>query len=1542
MLITLVCKEKLHSINIPDKCNGKYWFTDNDRSISENRLLSVEADEDRNRWVIKSTLTVTLYDKNQRETDEVELHTGDLYFVRFGARKDNSGVIFVEDSEDESIIYTKFMVKRDGEIRIGRSDKSNQIVINNPIVSASHGILTLDKGAWKIVENIDTNGIYVNGKRVVGNQLLRYGDVIYIFGVKIIVEAGFIAINNPNESVRLDSNIFELCSVDDYVDNSKLTEKKENYYFRSPRFIRSITPLELKVDMPPQQEKSDDVPIVLTLAPSMVMGVASFSMGIFTLVNTVNSGGNIMNSVPTLIMSISMLIGMIVFPFIMKKRESKIKVKKEKLRKEKYLKYLENLKNEVRRHKKYQEEILKENNPPILDKIRQENFWSAGLWGKNSEQSDYLYVRLGSGNALMQENISFPEERFALDDDEMRSELFAFQAKEKLLLDVPVGIDLKNELCVGIAGDNKSIINALNNIIMQIALLHGYDEVKLVCICEEKDFKQIEYVKDLWHVWDNRGIDRFIACNEDEARELSVMMNKIIQKRRESDISKEPYYIVLAASRYLSNYAKFLKEIDYEKDERFRVIYCYDDEKELPRECDTVVKLDVSHGLMYGRNTENYNGINFVWDRVGSKECIKAARKMAKVRLDISDGNYNMPKVLSFMEMYEVGKAEHLNIMHRWISNNPVASLKAPVGVDANGDLLYLDLHEKFHGPHGLIAGMTGSGKSEFIITYILSLAVNYHPDDVAFVLIDYKGGGLAAAFDNPSFRLPHLAGTITNLNAGATYRCILAINSELKRRQKMFNDVKQKCNESTMDIYKYQKMYRSGLVDEPMPHLFIISDEFAELKSQQSDFMSELISIARIGRSLGVHLILATQKPSGVVDDQIWANSRFKVCLKVQDKSDSMEMLKRPDAAELSDIGRFYLQVGYNELFMLGQSAWCGANYFDMDSYVKNEDKDIEVIDRLGNVYDRIKYDEESVSKNSGEQIVRILQYIAALAEAEEIHERQLWLPELPEKIYLDEIMNKYEMVDIGRLIAVAGELDNPYDQTQSLLTINFEEEGNAIVYGNSGSGVGLFVETALFSMCSLYSPREFNAYVLDFENETLKIFSKLPQVADVVTEEDDEKVDNLFTMLRRKIKKRKELLADYGGDINKYNEENQEKLVKIVVIIHNYSYFIECYEKYEETNITLTRDCTKYGIYYLITANSSSEVRYRTTQNFSRQFVLKLNDIMDYTAILGSIGGMMPEKYYGRGIIKDKEVYSFQTAHIIRNEDNFGAYIEKFAEETVKKYEGYKAKPLPYMPKFITAEELLENSKPQLNMFYVGMDYNDYSKVTINLKNNYVMGIFSEKEKNNTGFVAELIKECMITDNLKTIVFNGTDSLEKRLLNCSEEYCDVENTSIEFVKKDKENTEMRLKELYNIALSRNNEYQFDNENIGIDMSPMLCIFNNFSEIKSTVGNDTYKNVDAMLRVASDFWNIIFVVVDFGGGVTNCCCTTWYAEKIVNNCIWIGSKVRDFKGKENIIDDKSLKNELPSNSGYLFRNGKYRMIKLIAQDIPEGGDDDE
>ena len=173
--------------------------------------------------------------------------------------------------------------------------------------------------------------------------------------------------------------------------------------------------------------------------------------------------------------------------------------------------------------------------------------------------------------------------------------------------------------------------------------------------------------------------------------------------------------------------------------------------------------------------------------------------------------------------------------------------------------MVYLDLHEKYHGPHGLVAGTTGSGKSEILQTYILGAATLFHPYEIGFVIIDFKGGGMVNQFKG----LPHLIGAITNIDGKAIERSLKSIKAELLKRQTLFAEA------DVNHIDKYIKAYKEGKVKTALPHLVIIVDEFAELKAEQPEFMKELISAARIGRSLGVHLILATQKPAGQVNDQ-------------------------------------------------------------------------------------------------------------------------------------------------------------------------------------------------------------------------------------------------------------------------------------------------------------------------------------------------------------------------------------------------------------------------------------------------------------------------------------------------------------------------------------------------------------------------------------------------------------------------------------------------------------------------------------------------
>ena len=905
MIVTLLRHEGMRSVSLPEQIKGQYWIKDLALSGDESDFMCVEAIN--NQWIVKSNNKAFLIGKNKEKVKEAVLLPFNLY-AGYHKKTEEPFYLFVEPVTEDRKTYTKYLIASVNEISIGRKPE-NLICFKNHTVSSEHAKLISQGDGWKIIDLDSTNGTFINGYRIKGECELNPGDMIYIMGMKIIIGKGFISINNPDGLVSLAQGIFTPYVPQMMSNEISDDEYEDDFFYRSPRFKRDFSTKEIDIDSPPATQSGNETPVILAIGPSITMGLTSV-ISAFYAVSSAMESGRIESAIPSIAMSGSMFIGTVLWPIISRRYEKKRRLERESLRQFRYKNYLESISAEITKEKDRQKEILNENylsvdqcKDIILNK-------KSMLWEREFGQNDFLKLRIGVGSKKAAINYNYSGRRFVMSDDNLQEEMLALCEKPCLIDNVPIEISLFDDYISGVVGDNDKVFNFAKGIILQLSTYYSYDEFKLVFLINDKQLKKMNTIKWIPHVWsDDRSI-RFIATDTSEMKDISLCLENELKKRQNSDEKnrkRETYYLVLAFDRNLALKSDVVKMIlSQDENLNFGMICFYDSVKDLPKECSTVVELKNNSGYIYNKLDMTGEKVIFNPDIFVVDDLKKVNISLANTILDNKIQSYNLPKVLTFLEMYGVGKVEHLNALTRWKENNPVESLGVPVGVDVFGDIFTLDLHEKYQGPHGLIAGMTGSGKSEFIMTFILSLSLNYHPYEVAFILIDYKGGGMAKAFE----KLPHTAGIITNLDGSAVNRSLASIESELSRRQELFLQLASKLGESNIDIYKYQKLYRDGVVDEPLQHLFIISDEFAELKSQRPEFMSQLISAARIGRSLGVHLILATQKPSGVVDDQIWSNSKFKVCLKVQDRSDSMEMIKRPDAAELSDTGRFYLPI--------------------------------------------------------------------------------------------------------------------------------------------------------------------------------------------------------------------------------------------------------------------------------------------------------------------------------------------------------------------------------------------------------------------------------------------------------------------------------------------------------------------------------------------------------------------------------------------------------------------------------------------------------
>lgn len=1497
MIVCLLKNDYISSVELPTKVQGQFWLKDQSTYEQEN-VIAIEGIG--NEWILKGNNKARFED----DSEQIVLQRGIIYRLK----DENQAYIYIY-IEDEYIdsYFLKYRLKfSEGIITVGRKSE-NTIRVNNQAISSNHLRIIYKDKRWHLIDNNSTNGTFVNYSKVKECDL-KIGDMIYILGLKIIIGDGFISINK-SPVVSLDDSDFELMKFDSYSSKDEQELKPIEYFYRSPRVKKDIQTKKMEFDSPPDDQVGEEMPIMLVIGPSMTMGMASLSTGIFAVSNAMSTG-NISSALPSIVMSFSMLLGTVMWPILTKRYEKKRKKAKEEKRQIKYGYYLDQREKEIVQCANEQIKIWNENFPNIDECLQRIEVQDATLFERNSLHNDFLDLRVGLGKRKVDINLQYAKKGFTLIEDSLKERLYSICEREKVIDNVPITVSLLKQYILGVVGDDETLSRFIDNLLVQLFSFYGYDDVKLVFIYDENNH-DYDCVKWLPYVFDNKREIRFIARNTGELKELSSYFEGIVNQRKslnEQEIDDQmPYYVVVNLSKKIGANADFIKSISkLKKNIHFSIIHLCNNLIELPSDCKTVIEVNGRTGNYYDLSDMTGNKVYFVPDQniVNREELCK---RLANINLDISDSSNLLPNMVTFLQMYNVGKVEHLNALNRWKENDPTVSLEAPIGVNNLGELFNLDLHEKYHGPHGLVAGMTGSGKSEFIMTYILSLAINYHPYEVAFILIDYKGGGMAKAFE----KLPHTAGIITNLDGASVNRSLVSIQSELKRRQNIFAETSRRLNVSNIDIYKYQSLYRQHKVQEPLQHLFIISDEFAELKTQQPEFMEQLVSAARIGRSLGVHLILATQKPSGVVDDQIWSNSRFRICLKVQERADSMDMLKRPDAAEISQTGRFYLQVGYNELFELGQSAWAGASYYPSDKPIIEKDDSVDVIDINGRIIKSMKLNKR-IFYSHNKQLDEVTEYLRNIADEEKIYVRPLWLPTIAENIFVDEFEYKYQItLDKPNIInPIIGEYDDPSCQKQGILTLPITNGGNTVVYGVSGSGKTTYLTTMIYSLTSQYTPSEVNVYVLDFASETLRSFKSAPHVGDVLLSYEDEKIHNLFKMLVDELNDRKKEFANYGGDIQIYNSEAGMPKPSVVVVIHNYTAFSEVYEEMEDYVAYLSREGAKYGIYFIVTTSSTTGIRFKLLQNFSQSIALAMNEESDYSAIVGKTNGLVPANYLGRGLVKfDGKVLEFQTAKISRDITNYKE-VEEYCNSLNKKY-SYRAKAIPVLPKVVDYQFVKPYLNNEQNTVPLGVETDTLNLSFYNFNNDYINYIVTNGKQYDSN-VASLLE--LFNNREQFIVFDKDNILK-------------------YGNRTVDECEEGIGELFDLVLQRNNDYK-ESTDVEVTLASYdhrMVIIYHLSSLLEGINNEAKEKLELILEKGRAIYNINIIIVEEHSQISSQSYTDWFKVNAnSNNVIWLGNGISEQYVFN--VDNKRTFDNIAKDFAVIVVDGQGKKVKFICK----------
>lgn len=1324
------------------------------------------------------------------QVPEKQIGEGDIVnFVLDGGKRID---VLVTEAEFRFPVLQKLDLKMLNRISLGKNPENDIRYSFQTLISGTHAVIQR-YGDGFYLDDRSANGLFFNGKRIRGQKRLEFGDVIQMFGLKIVYLGDMLAVGAVYGTFEMGTAVRAMrLQPEEFSAVRRNPAEKERYFNRSPRNMPAIPHGEVEIEAPPSPKANRERPLFLTIGPAFTMAIPMLlgcGMMILSARLSGRTSGTFMYT--GLITAVGSAVLGVFWALMNLRYARKVSREEEQQRFTAYGNYLIKIAEKLKLDYQQNSEALRQMYPPAKECCRYGE-GCANLWNRNYTHQDFLFQRLGLGDLPFQMKITIPKEKFSLIYDSLSEKPALIQEEYRTLHEVPVGIDLLKKPLVGLVGGpgKRGSLELMHVLAAEIGANNCYTDVKMAFLYDRKkaeNQQDWECMKWFPHVWSEDRGTRYMASDKLEAGDVFYELANVLRVRDEQTASTakkarvKPHYVLFIQDAGILEGELIQKYIyNYREEYGLTVFLMAETCEQLPNECEDIIQCDGQFCGYFNAMDALEKRQEIQFDAVSAGELEAFGRRICRLRVNEVENHTDIPESLDFLSMYGAASLKELHVLDRWRKNRTYNSMKVLVGKKMGDSDCYLDIHEKYHGPHGLVAGTTGSGKSETLQTYMLSLAVNFSPDDIAFFVIDFKGGGMANLFQG----LPHMAGQISNLSGNQVRRAMISIKSENVRRQRIFSEY------GVNNINSYTRLYKSGEAPQPVPHLLIIIDEFAELKREEPEFMQELISVAQVGRSLGVHLILATQKPSGTVDDNIWSNAKFRLCLRVQDRQDSNDMLHKPDAAYITQAGRCYLQVGNDEIYELFQSGWSGALY-DEEMTSGNEQAAV-LLTETGKaaVVGGRKQRKKRAALHAAEmqeitQLDALVNYIQDLAVKNGYdREMRLWLPVLPEKLYLEELSgfgnrsffsNGWEEQEGDfSLSALVGLFDDPFHQAQIPMKVDFAAGGHCAVCGTVACGKSTFLQTLLYSLACGHSPETLQIYGADFSSRMLAPFEYLPHTGGIVYESQEEKLGRLFHLLDKFLEERKRLFR--GGNYAQYVRAYGRKLPAILLVIDNFAGFKEKTANiYEDNLIRLAREGVAHGIFLLFTAGGFglSEIQSRIGDHMRTVVSLEMGDKFKYMDVLRTTHiPVLPEiNKKGRGLAYlNGELLEFQTALAMEAEDDFerGRKIEEAARAMDQAWTGARPRKIPEIPEDPTLEllaemeEYREENRPGESLPYA---YNlaDASVYSLKLCGTYCYGCYGRRRTGKTNALKLLLHAACRQGAEVSLIESGGAELQK-----------------------------------------------------------------------------------------------------------------------------------------------------------------------------------
>jgi len=1047
---------------------------------------------------------------------------------------------------------------------------------------------------------------------------------------------------------------------------------------------------DYEILLPEKIRESESVPIILAVGPSLTMVVPILLMALLSgRFYNQNGSGYIYLSLITA--GTGCVLGLIwnISNQIFRRRSLKKRIAFSKSEYERYLstvrEYLNNCVEENRR-------FLKDRYPNITEILADCN--PGKIWKSYRMDDDYGFLRLSTGTVKFQMRVylsSSNKEMFPSKEHEMAERLVSDYREVD---DFPRGINIFDIRFLGIvkSGNEMRDCEYLLGLIIRLTFGIHYGELKIAIFYDENDSCQknmINSVRFIPHLFDDGYKTRMLAGSSESVRKLLPILSS------EKEKTYKTVFLILD-DKYIREEMLYQKITGSKESKDISSIFLMKTE-------------DMPNAVQ-----EYVNPIQVLDEELCTfGEAFDYSRKLAGLIPDINNADGGIPENVTFESLFGVEDIYDIPIKKLWKENNPANRIRVPIGMSEQKRKIYLDVHEKFHGPHGLVAGTTGSGKSELLQTYLLSLCLSFSPNDVSFFIIDYKGGGMG----NLLSKLAHCAGSVSNLSGSMINRSLLAIVSENKRRQSLF--LKYKVNH----IDEYMKLYKAGKVDIPVPHLILIIDEFAELKKEEPEFMKQIITLSAVGRSLGIHLILSTQKPAGIVDDKIRANSHFKLCLKVEDRQDSLDMLGRGDAAFLANPGNGYMQIGNNEFFQKFQAGYCGGKY------IKNRKKsEVALLDETG---ERFRINKDRDFENELSKTECLVKYINTAAGDLNIEKcKSLWQDELPKQIKIDDAaMLKRDFSGTY----VIGKYDDIRNRIQGEVTYTPLTDGNLLIAGNSGCGKTNILKNLVYA-----TSYEDDIVLVDINGGKMTEMSFFKNVVACITSAGE--ADVLFYHLKKRFIDRKE-----RADNNMF------------LLVDNLSGFLKTLDDAQtEVLFDILSEGPTRKMFVVGTIQSPGEISAKLFGKFKTGIAMQMNDRFQYCDMLRTyhIDCKIKENTPGRFLFKIGDTICECQAYTV---------VDEKKKEHMR---GENRRKFPSIPPKPDINGFKENCRdnPDINILPIGYSLKSGYIRGFPLNKEPVLVISKEKEKIKRFFdlYFEIIKEILRISPGEILRISGGEDIE------------------------------------------------------------------------------------------------------------------------------------------------------------------------------------